>query len=291
MKIKNGEVKVRGKIPPSAQSMKYKNRAYRYNVLDYNTKPVTPEKPDERKNQSAMSQNEKDKFIAAYNAVNGSGELGIMVLYHADMTHMMHSQMGEAGTQRFLPWHRVYLSELEELLQASTGDADVTIPYWDWTVDQNIPTWLQSFTPSVSLSGTIPPGMPNPLDVFRTPGLDAPILPPQKDVDTVMAKTDYRGFTYGLETGNYDPTQPEFQTGMHDQVHVWVGGRMGRIPTAPADAMFWMHHANIDRIWSLWQKKNPGKNPTLAGPQATMDPWTVTELQTRDTLNFGYIYV
>jgi len=94
-----------------------------------------------------------------------------------------------------------------------------------------------------------------------------------------------------LETGSFDPTQPEFQTGMHDQVHVWVGGTMGRIPTAPADPMFWMHHANIDRIWSLWQKQNPGKNPTLAGPQATMDPWTSTEEQTRDTLNFGYIYV
>ncbi|HKG72125.1 MAG TPA: tyrosinase family protein [Nitrososphaeraceae archaeon] len=289
MKGKTHEIKVRRKIPPSAQSMKFKNRSYRYNVLDYNTKPKPPQKADERKNQSAMSQNEKDKFIAAYNAVNSSGELGIMVLYHADMTHMMHSNMGSTGTQRFLPWHRVYLAELEDLLQAI--DTDITIPYWDWTVDETIPTWLQSFTPTVPLSGTIPPGMPNPVVVSRTPGLNIADLPPQQDVDTAMAKTDFTPFTYGLETGSFDPTQPEFQTGMHDQVHVWVGGTMGRIPTAPADPMFWMHHANIDRIWSLWQKQNPGKNPTLAGPQATMDPWTATEEQTRDTLNFGYIYV
>ncbi len=281
MKMKAGEMKVRGKIAPSTQSMKFKNRCYRYNVPDYNLKPTTPQKPDERKNQSAMSQNEKDTFIAAYNAINTSGVLGTMVSYHADMSHMMHGNMGPVGTQRFLPWHRVYLAELEELLQGI--NPSVTIPYWDWTVDQNIPAWLQSFTPTVVVNGNV-------IVVTRTPGLDIPDLPPQQDGDTVMGKTEYTEFTDSLEAGNFS-NHPEFQSGMHDGVHVWVGGTMGQIPTAPADPIFWMHHANIDRIWSLWQKQNPNKNPTLAGPQATMDPWTVTEQQTRDTLNFGYIYV
>ena len=276
-----GEMKVRGKLPPSTQSMKFKNRTYRYNVNDYKLKPKPPQKPDERKNQSAMSQAEKDKFLNAYQAINSSGELGTMVAHHADMSHMMHSNMGPVGTQRFLPWHRVYLAELEELLQAISPD--VVIPYWDWTVDQNIPTWLQSFTPTVIVNG-------NPIVVSRTPGLNIPNLPPPQDVNTVMGKNDYTEFTECLEAGNFGG-HPEFQTGMHDQVHVWVGGAMGIINTAPADAMFWMHHANIDRIWSLWQKQNPTQNPTLAGPQATMDPWTVTEQQSRDTLNFGYIYV
>jgi hypothetical protein len=45
-----------------------------------------------------------------------------------------------------------------------------------------------------------------------------------------------------------------------------------------------------DRIWYLWQKDNPNVNPNLPGAQGIMDPWTVTEEQTRDTLTFGYIY-
>jgi tyrosinase len=284
--MKTVDTKVRSKIHQSTQLLKFKNRCYRHNVPYYNVVPKRYEKPDERKNQSALSQNEKDAFIAAYNAINISGVLGTMVSYHADMNHMMHSNMGEPGVQRFCPWHRVYLAELEELLQAI--NPTVTIPYWDWTVDQEIPTWLEGFTPTVI--GTSTPEISFPIVITRTPGLDIPNLPPKADVDTLMAKSEFREFTLGLEDGRF-AAMPEFQTGMHDQVHVWVGGAMGVIPTAPADPMFWTHHANCDRLWSVWQNENPNKNPSLAPPMDTMDPWSVKELETRDTLNFGYIYV
>ena len=288
MKMKPGEMKVRGKLPPSTQSMKYKNRCYRYNVPSDEYKPAHPPKPDERKNQSAMTQNEKDDFIAAYNAINTSGALGPMVAYHADMTHMMHSNMGPVGTQRFLPWHRVYLSELEELLQAVGGD-DITIPYWDWTVDQNIPAWLQSFTPTVI--GVSNPDITFPVVVTRTPGAAGIPLPSQQDVNTTMGHNQYTPFTICLEAGRGAAGHRHVQSFMHNGVHVWIGGTMASVPTAPADPIFWMHHANIDRIWDLWQKQYPNLNPTLSPPMDTMDPWTVTEPDTRDTLNFGYIYV
>lgn len=281
MKKKTGGMKMRGKILQSTYSLSFKHRCFRYNVPPETLYPTTPQKPDERKNQASMSQQEKDRFINAYQTLNSTGELGTLVSYHADMSHMMHGRMGAVGVQRFLPWHRVYLAELEEFLQGI--NPDIVLPYWDWIVDRNIPDWLQSFTPTVVSNG-------NPIVVTRTPGLDTPDLPPQQDVDTVMAKTEFTPFTMGLESGRY-LGNPEFQSGMHDGVHVWVGGTMGVIDTAPADPIFWMHHANIDRIWSLWQQQNPNKNPTLNGPQATMDPWRVNEEQTRDTLNFGYVYV
>jgi tyrosinase len=284
MKMKPGEMKVRGKLPPSTQSMKFKNRCYRYNVDE--CKPTQPPKPDERKNQSAMTQNEKDDFIAAYTAINTSGALGTMVAYHSDMTHMMHSNMGPVGTQRFLPWHRVYLAELEEFLQAVGGD-DITIPYWDWTVDQGIPGWLQAFTPTVT--GVTDPNVTFPIVVTRSPG--GAVLPSPNDVTTTMGHNQYTPFTLCLEAGRGAAGHLHVQSFMHNGVHVWVGGTMGSIPTAPADPLFWMHHANIDRIWDLWQKQNPNLNPTLSPPNDTMDPWTVTEPDTRDTLNFGYIYV
>jgi tyrosinase len=68
---------------------------------------------------------------------------------------------------------------------------------------------------------------------------------------------------------------------------------MSAIPTAPADPIFWMHHANIDRLWAVWQKsaQGAGKNPPLAGAAAVMDPYPNTEADTRDTIGLGYTYV
>lgn len=54
--------------------------------------------------------------------------------------------------------------------------------------------------------------------------------------------------------------------GVHNSGDVWVGGSMGSIATAPADPVFWMHHAEIDRIWAEWQGANPDQNPTLLAP-------------------------
>ena len=31
--------------------------------------------------------------------------------------------------------------------------------------------------------------------------------------------------------------------------------------SSPADPLFWLHHANIDRVWAAWQKQHPKKNP------------------------------
>jgi tyrosinase len=54
--------------------------------------------------------------------------------------------------------------------------------------------------------------------------------------------------------------------GMHNRVHVWVAGAfgpqseeaevgsMGRA-SAPNDPVFWLMHANIDRLWGEWQRR------------------------------------
>ena len=52
---------------------------------------------------------------------------------------------------------------------------------------------------------------------------------------------------------------------MHNRVHLWVGGvwdfkrKHGpfqgtmALNTSPNDPVFWLHHSNIDRIWSQWE--------------------------------------
>jgi tyrosinase len=42
--------------------------------------------------------------------------------------------------------------------------------------------------------------------------------------------------------------------GLHNRVHVWVGGDMGP-GTSPNDPVFYLNHCNVDRIWEAWMVK------------------------------------
>ena len=42
--------------------------------------------------------------------------------------------------------------------------------------------------------------------------------------------------------------------GMHNRVHGWVGGHMGRGHSSN-DPIFFLHHCNVDRIWAFWQSR------------------------------------
>jgi tyrosinase len=39
-----------------------------------------------------------------------------------------------------------------------------------------------------------------------------------------------------------------------------VGGDMAT-GSSPSDPLFWLHHANLDRLWAKWQSQHPGVNP------------------------------
>jgi tyrosinase len=225
----------------------------------------------ERKDQGKLTKHERERFLCAFLTLVSTGTLGPFVKIHGE-THYQH------GTERFLPWHRVFLLLLEHALQSV--HPDVTIPYWDWTkaAEQTFPAWLASVLPTVPM----PPPM-SPVTVTRSPGPTSWLASIASGTPAVMALGAFSTVTSSLE-------------GIHGGVHVWVGGTMSWIPTAPADPIFWMHHANIDRLWSVWQASNPGLNPNLPGPpnsatSPVMDPWSYSEPQTRSIAAMGYKYI
>jgi hypothetical protein len=65
----------------------------------------------------------------------------------------MHSMggMDAVGRHRFLSWHRVYLLKLEEEMR--TIYPLCYIPYWRWTTQRKVPTWLTTFKPTVNVPG------------------------------------------------------------------------------------------------------------------------------------------
>jgi tyrosinase len=215
-----------------------------------------------RQDHRSLTTDQQTRFLNAFTQINSMAALGPLVDIHSNATHQMH------GNPRFLPWHRIYLLRLEELLQMV--DPTVCIPYWKSSEEQAFPSWLLGFTPTVNL-------MSGPHTVTRNIGAFA-ILPNAAAVTAAMGNGTFNTFAPALE-------------GIHNSGHVWVGGSMSGILTAPTDPVFWMHHAEIDRIWAEWQAANPGQNPSLAGAAAIMDPWPENEAATRDINALGYTYI
>lgn len=51
----------------------------------------------------------------------------------------------------------------------------------------------------------------------------------------------------------FRPDEPD-NRGLHNAVHIWVGGDM-QSASSPNDPVFFLHHTNIDRLWHQWQEK------------------------------------
>ncbi len=244
-----------------------------------------------RKNASAMTAVEQSTFIYVMNKlINAPGDpnsYGDMVGFHSDMSNMMHGSMGPVGAQRFLPWHRAYLLKLELLGQLI--DPAFFIPYWDWSTSPAVPPWFSGFGPlTVKVAGAN-------VTVTRNPPAAAPnnTLPTAAQVANCLAKAlpvpAFTAFTNAVEAG-IGVVPPFVGAGMHNRVHVWCNGTMSSVSGAPADPLFWLHHAMLDRMWSQWQVTHPGQNPALTGADAIMSPWQDTEISLRSITTLGYSY-
>ena len=224
-----------------------------------------------RKRTSALSAQEQQRYVSGVNALIQNGAYGRLVAIHADMSHMQHGSMGPVGRQRFLPWHRDFLLNFEKALQAL--DPQAFVPYWDWTVDRTIPSFMTSVLPQVTV-----PGVRQPIHVHRSLGRTGR-LASAFEVESLETNTSmtYTSFTSALE-------------GFHNDVHNWVGGTMHNIMVSPADPMFWLHHAQVDRIWSSWQTRNPNKLSSVPANEDVLDPWPEKIEQVQSIAQLGYSY-
>ncbi|MEL6499775.1 MAG: tyrosinase family protein [Cyanobacteria bacterium J06623_1] len=159
----------------------------------------------------------------------------------------------------FLPWHRLYLSQFESLLQRF--DPSVTLSYWDWTSEQAIAEGIPNLIADSTVSDRDGNDVNNPLasavvgfqdrSTSRNPREAGRLRFYADDVATAMAQNIF--YTASAET-------LDFTTALeapHDSFHDWVRGDMGRVAFSAYDPIFWLHHCNIDRLWAEWQVNNP----------------------------------
>ncbi|KAG6887435.1 hypothetical protein C0995_015308 [Termitomyces sp. Mi166 len=241
--------------------------------------------------------------------------------FHISVTTKVH----EVG--QFLPWHRWFLHAYEVALRKEcnyTGH----IPYWDWTKDAdpanpeaqvpvssshrhtylivlisfrasplfdaiggfgNLPLVRGSLSSGVFAKYRLVFGTGPPLNVtdhLIERGFDVTMLPhlTERAVKNTMNKTTFETFRIELEGRPITP-QPK----VHDSGHLAVGGEMGDTYSSPGDPLFYLHHANLDRLWWTWQRVDPHNRLYQISGRSTQTPpyYNVTLNTTLPTGNLG----
>lgn len=190
----------------------------------------------------------------------------------------------------FLPWHRFMLRQLELNFQRILNDDTFGLPYWDWAADGESSPQDQLKSPLWTADGiggsgdpiTTGPFVFNPGDdssfrvridtdsngeleqvergLARALGDNGATLPQKADTAAVLDLTPYDKSPWTVGSNSFrnqlEGWAPQDSApGLHNRVHVWVGGDMGPA-SSPNDPVFFLNHCNVDRVWEAWMQKN-----------------------------------
>ena len=151
----------------------------------------------------------------------------------------------------FLPWHRLMLHQFEGVIREVLKDEDFSLPYWNPitgnVADLTVPAVFRD--PGTTLyNGTRWPWVNGGerIDVLYKEWINLDAL---NEKIYINSPTGNIGFNPRLDQN------PHFFT------HFALGGDMAEFSTVGGDPMFYLHHANIDRLWESWNRLG-NKNPT-----------------------------
>lgn len=216
----------------------------------------------------------------------------------------------------FLPWHRCYLHWFERIVRSVVATLDEVdqatkdawaLPYWN-------PSDVASRRrlPQPFLEERLD-GEPNPLFVRNR----NPLVNRGEPIDERAARLDGAlpvgpfaekapavAFGGAPTTWNHLDDDPNANPGPleitpHGSVHGQVGGWMGQFHSAARDPVFWMHHANIDRLWVVWRRQKGCENPSPTSAWGTEKfhfhdekeaPVVCTAADVLETTDLGYTY-
>lgn len=172
----------------------------------------------------------------------------------------------------FLPFHRAYLRYFEDICRELTGETDFALPYWDWMSTPRLPPafvganspldprfWTDT-DPNIN-GRTHPDGRPRQKREIA-PAQAIPIS--RRSFNRAIALKDFQSFGGTRPRNNNHRGRGragQLESGAHDTVHLSISGHMA-FNFSPLDPIFWLHHANVDRLWAEWNIKSRNTNPT-----------------------------
>lgn len=201
------------------------------------------------------------------------------VAWHGAVMNIAHSR------PIFLPWHRLMLRTLEQLMQQTLNDPNFGLPYWDWAADGQLarpaqlaaPIWddgcmgraanapgrftLAAFPIRLATNAAgVLTQVNRPLQRNRgvgVQGIQNPSLPKRSSTAAALDVVPYDNAPWNRNSTRFRNRVEGWNppNDLHNIVHVWVGGDM--LPaSSPNDPVFYLNHCNIDRIWEAWMSRN-----------------------------------
>ncbi|KAL3632735.1 hypothetical protein CASFOL_025719 [Castilleja foliolosa] len=160
----------------------------------------------------------------------------------------------------FFPWHRWYLYFYERILGNLIGDPTFGLPFWNWDHPDGM------FMPDMFDKEGTPAydelrnqahrpgaGVSTSTADLRYDGKDHPKRPPWMTIRRNLQEM------YREMVSNSRRLYDFYGRGSHNAMHDWVGDPrhkmedMGNLYSAGRDPIFFSHHANIDRLWSVYR--------------------------------------
>ncbi len=240
--------------------------------------------PLQRREINSWSPQEIEEFksaiaqMQARSRINPGDHLGYT--YWANLHHEFcnSSQRQIHFGMIFLPWHRGYLFYFERALQKASGNASIRLPYWDWNKFRNPPAAF--FGPN------------NPLaETNRGLTLQGKLADADVDVREALSVRTFAEFGGDkISRPGIVTTTGMLEAGAHGNVHTAIGGPggdMSAFKTAARDPLFWLHHANLDRLWDVWVSRgnqNPSSPAWLDHKFTFFDQGTPVTLNIRELM-------
>lgn len=192
---------------------------------------------------------EQDEYLEAVFALKENGTYDEFVRVHRAMNGIAH------GVSEFLPWHRWFIYRFEDALREVSGNPCMTIPYWDWedstVFDEETFDW---FVGRDEDSGSCRWVTPNGECLRRDMDQSISMWRSGQILGMIMNYDQYSDdFSRNPQRNN--GFRAAMEGGPHAAPHAFIGGSMLEM-VSPIDPLFFAHHANVDRLWSLWQDYN-----------------------------------
>lgn len=191
----------------------------------------------------------------------------------------------------FLPWHRYFVHVYEQALR-DCGYQGVAA-YWDWSLDVSDPSKAPVWDAETGFGGNGSPQRQIMIDGRPRECInDGPLRDIQfsyyggrnvphclmrqfnngSDIIGDMFSPNYDQATLDRihALPNYDIFRRQLESIPHGAIHSAVGGDMSP-STSPNDAIFFLHHTQIDRLWYHWQQENPDERTMEFGGIKTQD--------------------
>jgi hypothetical protein len=237
----------------------------------------------QRKNVNNLEEEEKKNLLKALKGIMELPNDDDNSFYKLGGIHWLPgTKYCEHHIRPFLSWHRAYLLQFENALRSISGCENVTLPYWDILDDQ----YPEIFSEGPFANYKVPQEFLDQYPQLAGPGITPQSPPLEKDgsikrydaatfakskwehfrdathdpsntskisLDEVVQIPSWNIFNGLTNKGQYVGQQNTLMTA-HDMIHVYNGPTTQSQDVTGFEPVFWLFHANWDRLMWQWQK-------------------------------------